>query len=202
MNIIFDFGNVLVRWDPRKIFLPYLDNNEKEYEYFWEHICDEDFRNRIDAGERQEAVVKEYQGRFPKYADCIAMYWTRWEETLPGEVPGMRELLEELKADPGNHLYGLTNWSMETYPIARKRFEILQLIDDYVVSGEEHIIKPDHRLFEILLTRYGLTAQECIFVDDKAVNVRSACEMGFKGIVFRSAEELREELERCKKAGL
>lgn len=202
MNIIFDFGNVLVRWEPEKIFLPCLNNDKEEYNYFWDHICDADFRNRIDAGEKQEKVIAEYQAKFPKYASCIAMYWRRWEETLPGEVPGMYELVKQLKADPANRLYGLTNWSMETYPTARKRFEILQLIDDYVVSGAEHIIKPDHRLFQILLDRYGLKAEECIFVDDREINVASACEMGFKGVVFSNVDQLRERLDQYKKAGL
>jgi len=199
MNIIFDFGNVLVRWEPKKVFLPYFNNDEKEYDYFWEHICDADFRNRIDAGEKQSVVIREYQAKFPQYADRIAMYWTHWEESLPGEMPGMYELIKQLKADPKNHIYGLTNWSMETYPIARNRFKILQLIDDYVVSGAEFIVKPDHRLFQILLDRFSLKAEDCIFVDDNAANVASACQMGFKGIVFQGPEKLKKVLEEYQK---
>jgi len=195
MNIIFDFGNVLVRWEPKKVFLPYFNNDEREYDYFWEHICDADFRNRIDAGEKQSEVIREYQTRFPQYADRIAMYWTHWEESLPGEMPGMYELVKQLKADPHNHIYGLTNWSMETFPIARNRFKVLQLIDDYVVSGAEFIVKPDPRLFQILLDRFGLSAQDCLFVDDNAANVASACQMGFHGIVFQGTESLKATLE-------
>lgn len=194
MNIIFDFGNVLVRWEPKKVFLPYFNNDEKEYDFFWEQICDADFRNRIDAGEKQEGVIKEYQAKFPKYADRIAMYWSHWEESLPGEMPGMYDLVAQLKGDPSNHIYGLTNWSMETFPIARQRFKVLQLIDDYVVSGAEGFVKPDHRLFQILLDRFGLRAEECVFVDDNAANVASACKMGFNGIVFEGANSLRKKL--------
>ena len=194
MNIIFDFGNVLVRWEPKKVFLPYFNNDEKEYDFFWEHICDADFRNRIDAGEKQEGVIKEYQAKFPKYADRIAMYCSHWEESLPGEMPGMYDLVAQLKGDPSNHIYGLTNWSMETFPIARQRFKVLQLIDDYVVSGAEGFVKPDHRLFQILLDRFGLRAEECVFVDDNAANVASACKTGFNGIVFEGADNLRKKL--------
>ena len=194
MNIIFDFGNVLVRWEPKKVFLPYFNNDEKEYHFFWEQICDADFRNRIDAGEKQEGVIKEYQAKFPKYADRIAMYWSHWEESLPGEMPGMYDLVAQLKGDPSNHIYGLTNWSMETFPIARQRFKVLQLIDDYVVSGAEGFVKPDHRLFQILLDRFGLRTEECVFVDDNAANVASACKMGFNGIVFEGADNLRKKL--------
>jgi 2-haloacid dehalogenase len=83
---------------------------------------------------------------------------------------------------------------METFPIARQRFKVLQLIDDYVVSGAEGFVKPDHRLFQILLDRFGLRAEECVFVDDNAANVASACEMGFNGIVFEGADNLRKKL--------
>ena len=194
MNIIFDFGNVLVRWEPKKVFLPYFNNDEKEYDFFWEQICDADFRNRIDAGEKQEGVIKEYQAKFPKYADRIAMYWSHWEESLPGEMPGMYDLVAQLKGDPSNHIYGLTNWSMERFPIARERCKVVQLIDNYVVSGAEGFVKPDHRLFQILLDRFGLRAEECVFVDDNAANVASACKMGFNGIVFEGADNLRKKL--------
>jgi 2-haloacid dehalogenase len=122
------------------------------------------------------------------------MYWSHWEESLPGEMPGMYDLVAQLKGNPSNHIYGLTNWSMETFPIARQRFKVLQLIDDYVVSGAEGFVKPDHRLFQILLDRFGLRAEECVFVDDNAANVASACEMGFNGIVFEGADNLRKKL--------
>ncbi len=202
MNIIFDFGNVLVRWEPKRVFLPFFNNDEKEYDYFWEHVCDADFRNRIDAGEKQTQVIQEYQAKFPAYADRIAMYWTHWQDSLPGEMPGMYDLVTALKADPANHIYGLTNWSMETYPTARQHFKILQLIDDYVVSGAEGIVKPDHRLFQILLDRFGLRAEECVFVDDNSANVASACEMGFKGIVFHGTDDLRRHLDDFRLNGL
>jgi HAD superfamily hydrolase (TIGR01509 family) len=62
------------------------------------------------------------------------------------------------------------------------------------VSGAEGFVKPDHRLFQILLDRFGLRAEECVFVDDNAANVASACEMGFNGIVFEGADNLRKKL--------
>ena len=83
---------------------------------------------------------------------------------------------------------------METFPEARERFGILQLIDRYVVSGAEGLVKPDPRLFQVLLDRYALRAEECIFVDDNPDNVAAACQMGMKGIVFSGAENLRKQL--------
>ena len=112
---------------------------------------------------------------------------------LTGEMPGMREMLTELK-DTGYEIYGLTNWSMETFPEARRHFSILQMIDRYVVSAAEGYVKPDPQLFQVLLNRYHLQADDCIFVDDNPDNVAASCQMGMKGIVFGGAENLRKEL--------
>lgn len=196
MNIIFDFGNVLVRWEPELVFVPYFGGDKSKFDYFWEHICDADFRNRIDAGEPQMAVIQEYQQKHPDYAEAIAMYFTRWEESLPGEMPGMHNLVKQLKSDPENHIYGLTNWSMETFPKARKRFEILQQIEDYVVSGDVKMVKPDPRIFHLLLDKYQLKPEDCYFVDDNASNVASACNLGLRGIVFNGAEDLFQQLTK------
>lgn len=194
MNIIFDFGNVLVRWEPERVFLPYFGGSKEKFDYFWDKICDADFRNRIDAGERQWDVIKEYQERHPEYAEAIALYYTRWEESLPGEMPGMLELLRKLKSNPDNHIYGLTNWSMETYPKARERFDVLREIDNYIVSGNEGMVKPNPEIFKRLLVRFSLKAEDCIFVDDNPANVESACKLGMHGIIFRGCEDLIRQI--------
>ena len=191
MNIIFDFGNVLVRWEPELVFLPYFKGNESQYWYFWRHVCNKTFRDRIDAGEDSRKVIQESQNRYPEYAEAINMYMSRWEETLPGEMPGMYSLVQELKANPQNHLYGLTNWSMETFPKARDKFSILQLIDDYVVSGLVHAVKPEAEIFQHLLNRFQLTADQCIFIDDSPANVEAAIKLGFNAIQFKDANQLR-----------
>ena len=112
---------------------------------------------------------------------------------LTDEVPGMRDLIGELKSK-GYGIFGLTNWSMETFPQARNHFKILQMIDRYVVSGSEHLVKPDTRLFQVLLDRYSLRAEDCTFVDDNPDNVQAACGMGMHGIQFSGTENLKKEL--------
>ena len=191
-NIIFDFGNVLVEWHPERVYGEYFGDEAKAW-WFLRHVTDMDWRQRIDAGESQEACIVELQGRYPEYREAIELYRSKWREMLTGEVPGMRELINELRVK-GYELYGLTNWSMETFPEARQHFGILQLIDRYVVSGAERLVKPDPRLFQVLLDRYSLQAQDCIFVDDNPDNVAAACKMGMEDIVFHGAEELRKKL--------
>ncbi len=189
-NIIFDFGNVLVRWEPERVYLPYFGNDEAKYWYFWRHVCGRQWRDRIDAGEDEQECIRELQSQYPEYAEPIAMYWNRWDEMLPGEVPGMHQLIQRLKASGKYAIYGLSNWSMETFPQARERFEVLQLIDKYVVSGDVKLIKPDPRIFQLLMNRYGLKAEECTFVDDNPDNVEAARKLGMQGKVFTGAENL------------
>lgn len=191
-NIIFDFGNVLVQWHPELIYTEYFGDEAKAW-WFLRHVADNEWRGRIDAGESTTACIAELKARQPEYSEAIELYRSRWREMLTGEVPGMREVINELRAK-GYEIYGLTNWSMETFPAARERFGILQMIDRYVVSGAERLIKPDYRLFHVLLDRYGLKAGECVFVDDNPDNVAAAETLGMKGIVFTGAEALRKQL--------
>lgn len=192
-NIIFDFGNVLVQWHPEQVYGEYFGDESKAW-WFLRHVADLDWRQRIDAGESQDACIAELKARQPEYAEAIELYRSHWREMLTGEMPGMRELLIELRVK-GYEIYGLTNWSMETFPEAREHFGILQLIDRYVVSGAERLVKPDPRLFRVLLDRYGLKAEECTFVDDNPDNVAAARALGMEGIVFHGAEDLRKQLK-------
>ncbi len=190
-NIIFDFGNVLVQWHPELVYTEYFGDEARAW-WFLRHVVDNEWRGRIDAGESTAELTAELVGRFPEYKEAIELFDQRYFDMLTGEVPGMRELLGEVMRH--YEVYGLTNWSMETFPTARERFGILQMIDRYVVSAAERLIKPDPRLFQVLLDRYGLRAEECTFVDDNPDNVAAARKLGMKGIVFTGADNLRKEL--------
>ncbi len=191
-NVIFDFGNVLVQWHPEKVYAEHFGDEARAW-WFLRHVCDAAWRNRIDAGESTAACIEELKAKQPEYAEAIELYRSRWREMLTDEVPGMREVINDLR-NSGHEIYGLTNWSMETFPAAREHFGILQMIDRYVVSGAEGLVKPDARLFRVLLDRYHLQAEECVFVDDNPDNVAAANALGMEGIVFTSADSLRKHL--------
>ena len=191
-NIIFDFGNVLVQWHPELVYGEYFGDEAKAW-WFLRHVADNAWRLRIDGGESTDTCIRELKTQYPDYAEAIELYRSRWREMLTDEVPGMRGVINELKAK-GYEIYGLTNWSMETFPSAREQFGILQMIDRYVVSGAEGLVKPDPRLFQVLLDRYNLKARECTFIDDNPDNVAAAKALGMEGIVFTGAEKLRSQL--------
>lgn len=193
-NIIFDFGAVLVDWDPHRVYVPYF-GDEARAEWFLTEICPYSWNTQADRGRPLAEITQERVDAFPEWEKEIRMYYDRWIEMMGDEIPGMRQLVSDYKSR-GFGVYGLTNWSRETFPLVRDRYPVFGLLDGYVVSGEEMTMKPDPELFHILLKRFGLQASECVFVDDVPRNVEGALAVGMHGLLFHDAEQLREDLRR------
>ena len=191
-NLVFDFGQVLIAWNPRYLYAPYF-GDEAKTAFFLTQVCNSDFNNSLDLGIPYEKVLSDKNAEFPEYEKAIQMYYDRWHEMVPGEIPGMKALLDRLRAK-GHTLYGLTNFSSVKLAEARARFDIFQRIDHTVVSAEEHLVKPDPRFFRLLLDRYGLKAEETFFTDDNADNIAAARRLGLEGFVFTTADALEERL--------
>ena len=181
-NIVFDFGGVLIDWNPRYLYRTYF-NDDREMEYFLSHVCTGEWNAEHDRGRTFDEGVRLLEERFPQYSEAIRLYRDGWESMLNGEFPGTVALLMKLKK-LGYGIYGLTNWSAETFPIALSKYPVLHRFDGIVVSGQEKLIKPDPRIFGILLERYGLNAGECIFIDDSPANIETAARLGFNTVLF------------------
>ncbi len=190
-NIVFDFGGVLIDWNPVYLYNEVFET-EEEMNYFLEHVCRYDWNLLQDAGRPLDEGTRLLQEKFPEYAEEIAMYYGRWEEMLGSSYEENRKLIKPLKEK--YKVYGLTNWSAETLPLAIKKFDFFQDLDGIVVSGEEKIVKPDRRLYDILLARYSLRAGESLFIDDNAANIETARELGFQVIHFTGEMNLEKWL--------
>lgn len=192
-NIIFDFGGVLLDWNPRYLYKSYF-NNDEEMEHFLADICNGEWNIRQDAGRPFAEAVKELQAKFPEYAEAIQMYDDDWEKMLKCELPESIDLLKELKF-MGYGIYGLTNWSAEKIGYAFANYSFFSLFDGIVVSGVEKVVKPDRKIYEILLERYSLKPGECVFVDDNQDNVDMAKVLGINAIRFDNIGNVKEHLE-------
>ena len=191
-NLIFDFGKVLVDYDFGQFLSTFIDD-PVTMRWFIQATCNSEFVNRCDKGDETfEEIIRDAQARFPQYRRELQIFHDRQTDALTGEVAGMSELLTRLKAE-GYRLYGLTNWSNEVYHVMRK-YSIFQLLDDQVISSEEHIIKPDPAIYHRLLERFGLMPEECVFTDDKAENIAGCQAVGMAGIVFENAQQYEREL--------
>lgn len=182
-NVIFDYGNVLVDWNPKYLFLPVFNGDEEKCRFFTENVCNREWFTRMDRGESMDVCVAELQDAFPEYADTVALFRDRWFDMCRGDIPGMYELIQELKRD-GVGVYGLTNWPAATFAEARRRFRTMASIDSYVVSSSVKLVKPDPAVYNLLLSKFNLNAEECVFIDDRTDNVCAAIAVGMKGIVF------------------
>ena len=192
-NIVFDFGGVLLDWNPRYLYRDYFKDGQ-EMEYFLANICTLERNSELDRGVPFQEWVAKYQAMFPQYSEAIALYHTGWPKMLKDSIPEGTALLEDLKSK-GYSIYGLTNWSAETIGFAYGRFGFFKDFDGIVVSGEEKVTKPDPEIFRILLDRYGLDAGECVFLDDSPVNVSAAASLGFNAVLFDDIGRVRAELE-------
>lgn len=192
-NIIFDFGGVLLDWNPRYLYKSYF-NNDEEMEHFLADICNGEWNIRQDAGRPFAEAVKELQAKFPEYAEAIQMYDDDWEKMLKCELPESIDLLKELKF-MGYGIYGLTNWSAEKIGYAFANYSFFSLFDGIVVSGVEKVVKPDRKIYEILLKRYSLKPGECVFIDDNQDNVDMAKVLGINAIRFDNIGNVKEHLE-------
>lgn len=192
-NIIFDFGGVLLDWNPRYLYKSYF-NNDEEMEHFLADICNGEWNIRQDAGGPFAEAVKELQAKFPEYAEAIQMYDDDWEKMLKCELPESIDLLKELKF-MGYGIYGLTNWSAEKIGYAFANYSFFSLFDGIVVSGVEKVVKPDRKIYEILLERYSLKPGECVFIDDNQDNVDMAKVLGINAIRFDNIGNVKEHLE-------
>jgi 2-haloacid dehalogenase len=193
-TVIFDFGGVLIDWNPTYVFRQVFDD-EAEMNYFFEHICTPEWNEQQDAGRSLAEATERLVERHPEYEAPIRAYYGRWEEMLGGPIHGTVEILEEVHARNEHRLYGLTNWSHETFPVALERYDFLQRFQGIVVSGTEKVKKPDPKIYEILLSRYDIQPETAIFIDDVPGNVAAARERGINAVQFFSPDQLRQTLE-------
>lgn len=192
-NIVFDFGGVLVDWNPRYLYYPYFNGDEAQAEWFLANICTYTWNVQMDGGKPFSEGVAELTAQYPEWAEAIEVYHSRWNEMIGGEVEGTASLVRRLK-EAGYRVYGLTNWSLETYPMIRDHYKVFSLFEGVVVSGEECLLKPDEKIYRCLLERYSLKAEESVFLDDNADNVAGAEAVGMAAIRFESATQAEQEL--------
>jgi 2-haloacid dehalogenase len=195
--IIFDFGNVLLEWNPRYVYQRYFPDDPEGMERFFSEVNFADWNLQQDKGRPFAEGVAILSEKFPHYSQLIQAYHENWTDSIGTAYDGTIEILKQLKR-AGYPLYGLSNWSAETFPFAREKYDFFDLFDDFVISGEVGHVKPDPEIFEIMLEKIGNPAEECLFIDDALTNINQAQKMGFVTIHFQSPEHLAVALRELK----
>lgn len=190
--VVFDVGNVLLRWDPRLLYRDLIPEDEKLH-WFMQNVCTAAWNIEQDRGRSWEEGVALLVAAHPEWEAQIRANDVRWHETVPGIVEDSVAILAELKAK-GEKVYSITNFSREKWAECLIRFPFLQSFDGAIVSAHERLIKPDPAIFRVLLERYGLEAGDCVFVDDSARNIEAARSVGMKAVHFVEPIDLRARL--------
>lgn len=192
--VVFDLGGVLIDWNPRHLY-GNLFSDSAEMESFLAEVCTNDWHLAHDLGADIKRSCECLARLHPGYRDMIMAWAERGEEMAAGQLDQAVAVLAELKAT-GMRCYALSNMEGEFFPIRYARFPFMKLFDGYVISGIEGVVKPDQRIFEILLERYGLDPLATVFIDDSKRNVEAAAAMGINALHYTSAQQLRQELRR------
>jgi 2-haloacid dehalogenase len=191
-TVVFDIGNVFLRWDPRHLYRKLFDD-EVRMEWFLENVCTPAWNIEQDRGRPFAEAVSALVTEHPDWAEAIRAYDERWSEMVPGEVEGTRALLARLQAK-GVPTYAITNFSREKFAHARQRFPFLDSFKGVVVSAHERLLKPDAAIYRLFIERYGRQPQRCLFIDDSPANVEGALAVGMNAVRFQDAATLEGEL--------
>jgi 2-haloacid dehalogenase len=190
--VVFDLGGVLIEWDPRHLYRQLFDDPD-EMESFLAEVTTAEWNAHQDAGRPWAEAIELLVAEHPERRDLIEAFHRRWPEMLTGEIPGTVDVLADLRA-AGVRLIALSNWSAETFPVARERFDFLAWFEGILISGEVGVNKPDRRIFEHLIERFGIEPAAALFIDDSSANVDAATTLGFRAVQFTDAAALRAEL--------
>jgi 2-haloacid dehalogenase len=191
-KIVFDLGGVLLDWNPRHLYQKLFPDQE-ELDFFLAEVCSPSWNAQMDASKPFQEAIDELIIQHPGYSEQIQAYFSRWEEMMGGVIPETVDILRELKEN-GSDLAALSNWSAETFPRVRGKYDFLDWFDPLILSGEVGVAKPDPAIFHHLLQVLGLPPWDCLFIDDSLDNVQEAKRQGFSTIHFQSPAELRDEL--------
>ena len=191
--VLFDVGNVIVRWDPRTLYSKIFPD-PAERDRFLAEVCTLKWHTEHDRGRPMADGVALLTAQFPEHAEAIDAWRSRWWEMFSGPIAETTDAIEALH-ERGVALFGLTNMAQETAAGTFAMHRAFGFMRDIVVSGDEGLIKPDPRIFELTCRRVGLEPQEIFFIDDSAANIAAAEALGFRVHHFVDPAGLRPALE-------
>jgi len=193
-NIIFDLGNVLLKFQPSEFLLRFT--NDVEYiDQFVAKIFRSSTWMDLDRGTISLEVAKNnFISKYPKEEAFLTLFFNHWMEMLTPIEENVK-FLKGLR-DLGYKTYILSNFIKETFTFIQNNYDIFQLFDGQIISGFEETIKPEKAIYELLLSRYNLLPEESLFIDDVLFFLKPAKKLGMKTIWNKPETDLREELRK------
>ena len=190
-NIVFDIGNVLLSYQPKK-YLETKYQDEKITQRIMEELFLSPYWLKLDEGTMtQEEVLELLEAKYPKDQKIFAQVFEDLDELLP-RIESSFDFVKEMKG-LGYHLYLLSNLHLKVWEHLSRQQNFQTLFDGYVISSQEKLMKPHQEIYQCLLERYHLKAEETLFLDDVQANIDGAKKVGINGIIFTHIDEVRQK---------
>ncbi|GJH22378.1 HAD family phosphatase [Caballeronia novacaledonica] len=195
--VVFDFGGVLIDWN-REYLYRHLIPDDTERRWFLDNVCKMEWVVQQDGGQTIEEGTAELIALYPEHEALIRAFYARWPEMVSGVMEEGVALVDRLEA-AGVPLFGLTNWSAETFPYAWERFDVLRKFREIVVSGRVGLVKPDPQIFDLMRVEIekqlpGIRPDELVFIDDNLKNAQAAAALGWHGVHYTGALDTETKL--------
>ncbi len=193
-NVIFDLGGVFIEYRPKE-YLESLGFSPERVEFLMKAVFRHPLWDEFDRGLYSIAEMQQiFTDITPEIApDMPVIFHDKFFDVLT-LMPETEVFLEELKKR-GFGLYVLSNFSEEGITWIRRRYKFFELFDGMVVSYALKYIKPEKQIYEYLFNTYRLEPSECVFLDDKPINIEAARSLGMHGIVFNDINDVRKQFE-------
>ena len=194
-TIIYDMGNVLIEWNPEK-FLHLIETDEERISKLRTAIFTSGYWPRQDTGEldADKAYHMSLALLDDSYQESLRQIYYHWYE-YADVFTKMQDYAWELK-NQGYKLFVLSNTAASYYDLVKKGYlPIDEILDGKVLSYEVEMVKPDVAIYQYLLDKYGLEAQNCVFLDDIKGNIEAAQSLGMQGIQVISENQALADLK-------
>ena len=194
-NIIFDIGRVIVGYQEQDVIAAVLPDS-KHKQFYVENFFKSQIWQDLDRGIVTASDVIQHLSTFPNHPESVAADVKKITTTFVSQLPlleGSQELFISLaKQYP---IYILSNFQDEPFDQLLELHPFLKLAKGMVVSAKIKMMKPEVQIYSFLLNTFSLTANECLFLDDRAENIEVAKTKGLHGIVFENAAQARLALK-------
>lgn len=183
--VLFDIGNVLITWDPDRLYGKELspDRARALFETVDLHGANE----AIDLGAPFKATIYGLADQHPDFGDEIRMWHDRWIEMCSPAIDRSVRLQRALRAK-GVPVYALSNFGVDSFAYAETVYAFLGDFDRRYISGHMKVIKPDPEIYARVEADCGLPPERLIFADDRADNIAAAAARGWQTHLFDGAD--------------
>lgn len=188
-NVVFDVGNVLLLYSPDKLMHDLLPGQEALYPALMHQVFLSPYWTEMDRGMMtpEEAIAPMGSGH-PELEDAVRTLMLNWRDLKDVIAEGVATLRK--CKEMGKKVYVLSNYNDQAFAYIRTKYDFWDLVDGFVISGQEHLVKPDPAIYHVLEKRFDVTPERTLFIDDSHVNIEAAMHCGWQGIHYHQPGQL------------